>query len=158
MNKTKKQKEAKQKKGIIASTGKRKDKKKEVFIECKQKQCIYFQAEGCKKCPDCNAPAKMISEGCETCFACEYKPDKLRWAKEGHNDIISEGLKNTSENPDMFGIDNFEGELKQEVIRQMATSLIRGVAEGGANQDDVKQEIKENEKSEIKHKEVSYIG
>ena len=150
-------------KGIIAPTGKTqgkvKGKKKVSFFDCEQKQCGYFKADGCEKCQDCNAPPNKISDGCETCFACEYKPDSLRWGKEGHNDIISEALNNNFKKPSMISGNDFEKELKQEIIRQMASSIISGTIEKEMKEENINPNmIIKEEKPKIKRKEDSYIG
>jgi len=193
----KNKKDTKQKKRIIASTGKGKKKamkvKEKHYTSCRQTRCGYFINGGCQKCEECGAEPNKVEDRCQTCFDCENKPDALRWDNKGDNleltnkdkKIMKEAFEKSwaqinklseepkrkqlilnngeiekeKENNIFISKDNFEKELKQEILKHMVGQMIQGMSQGPFNQFKMGTEDNDKEnKTETKKKNVSYIG
>jgi len=183
--KTKKQKLTK---GINGSTGKRKKKDKAILLEekhimpCQQKQCGLLN-NGCPVCSECGAMPNMTNERCETCFDCECKPGATRDGRD--NVIVNEEkirdmfknirmreppkirrvlmangeIHNETENDNSNNIeDDFEKELKAEIIKQMATEFLNKTKEGLEKDNFKNKSEMEEGKENRKKKDLPYIG
>lgn len=77
----------------------KKEENKSTIMKCNQTQCGFMQAgHGCQKCSVCGAEPYMISETCQECFDCEYKPGHSRWGENNDNELKdTEGIKKEKE-------------------------------------------------------------
>ena len=160
--------------------------KEKHYTDCRQKQCGYFQNGGCQKCEECGAEPNKVEDTCQTCFDCENKPDALRWDNKGDNSKLSnedkinmkeafeKAISQLNKNPkkkqlilnngeienekkdNNISKDNFEKELKQEILKKIAEQMMSGMTEQMPGM--FQKETKEKCEEEPKKKNVSYIG
>ena len=168
-------------KRIIATTGKGKKTIKKNYTSCRQIQCGYFINGGCQKCDECGAKPNKVEDNCKTCFDCENKPNCLRWETKQLKESDKEEIKKAFEEAiqklgqkkqlilangetskeDAPSPNDFEKELQNEIIRQMATQIISKAGDMGElpkmNTEDLitKEETKEEKP---KKKDLPYIG
>jgi hypothetical protein len=114
MVKQKKQSDSQQKKpdkekplktadNIIQNKQSAKDNAKKSIVPCRQKMCGLLH-NGCPKCAECGTQPDMVSEGCQTCFNCEYKSGATRDGRDNNQEIknmlinkIKDKIKNNIE-------------------------------------------------------------
>jgi len=159
----KNKKDAKQKKRIIASTGKGKAnvKKKKVennYTKCMQTDCGFWRNGGCQKCEECGAEPYKVTEGCQRCFDCENKPDALRWGDKADNLELSN--KNKAKMKELFenAIEKLNGVSSEEIKKKMRILSNGDIEEEKPDKNDMNDFQKDLKQELIKQMAEQMIG
>ena len=72
--------------GSAKRQAKPKEQAKKSIVPCQQKMCD-LKDKGCPQCSECGAMPNMISEGCKTCFDCEFKEGAIRDGRDNKNQV-----------------------------------------------------------------------